>query len=73
MIDWITEESPEDADVYLVTWRHPKWEHSAYIGLCEWDGKRWLVEYMEQSKLYSDTLIIVAWANVEPYREECDV
>ena len=67
MIDWITEENPEDADAYLVTWRHPLWEQTAYIGLCEWDGERWLVEDMEQSKLYKETLIILAWSDPEPY------
>lgn len=66
-IDWITEENPEDADSYLVTWRHPLWEQTAYIGLCEWDGERWLVEDMEQSKLYKETLIILAWSDPEPY------
>lgn len=67
MIDWITEENPEYADVYLVTWRHPLWEQTAYIGLCEWDGERWLIEDMEQSKLYKETLIILAWSDPEPY------
>lgn len=67
MIDWITEENPEYADSYLVTWRHPLWDRTAYIGLCEWDGERWLVEDMEQSKLYKETLIILAWADPEPY------
>ena len=67
MIDWITEETPPDADSYLVTWRHPLWDRTAYIGLCEWDGERWLVEDMEQSKLYKETLIILAWSDPEPY------
>ena len=66
-IDWITEETPPDADSYLVTWRHPLWDKTAYIGLCEWDGEQWLVEDMEQSKLYKETLIILAWADPEPY------
>lgn len=66
-IEWNTEENPEDADVYLVTWRHPLWDRTAYIGLCEWDGERWLVEDMEQSKLYKETLIILAWSDPEPY------
>ena len=50
--DWVSveDEHPEDADVYLVTWRHPLWDRTAYIGLCEWDGERWLVEDMEQTK-----------------------
>ena len=65
--DWITEENPEYADAYLVTWRHPLWDRTAYIGLCEWDGERWLVEDMEQSKLYKETLIILAWSDPEPY------
>ncbi len=69
MIDWITEENPEDADVYLVTWKHPLWEKNAYIGLGEWDGERWLVEDMPQSKQYTETLIITAWADPEPYKE----
>lgn len=65
---WITEENPEVADVYLVTWRHPLWDKTAYIGLCEWDGERWLVEDMEQTKIYNgETLIILAWADPEPY------
>lgn len=67
LIDWITEETPPDADSYLVTWRHPLWDKTAYIGLCEWDGERWLVEDMEQSKLYKETLIILAWSDPEPY------
>lgn len=68
MIDWITEENPEYADVYLVTWKHPLWDKTAFIGLCEWDGERWLVEDMEQTKIYNNaTLIILAWANPEPY------
>lgn len=67
--DWVSveDEHPEDADSYLVTWRHPLWEQTAYIGLCEWDGERWLVEDMEQSKLYKETLIILAWSDPEPY------
>lgn len=69
MIDWITEENPEYADSYLVTWKHPLWDKTAYIGLCEWDGERWLVEDMEQSKLYKETLIILAWSDPEPYME----
>ena len=68
-IDWITEENPEDADAYLVSWKHPYWEQTAYIGICEWDGTRWLVEDMPQAKLYKDQIIITAWTEVEPYKE----
>ena len=67
-IVWNTEENPEDADAYLVTWEHPRYKGSRFIGICEWDGERWLVEEMEQSKLYSDPLIIKAWADPEPYK-----
>ena len=68
-IDWITEEDPEDADAYLVTWEHSRYKGNSFIGICEWDGTRWLVEDMEQSKLYSDPLIIKAWADIEAYKE----
>jgi len=68
-IDWITEDTPSDADAYLVTWEHPRYKGSRFIGICEWNGTRWLVEDMEQSKLYSDPLIIKAWADVEAYKE----
>ena len=71
MIDWITEENPEVSDAYLVTWEHPKYK-SRYIGICEWDGERWLVEDMEKSKLYSDPLIIKAWADVEAYKGDVE-
>lgn len=71
-IDWITEENPEDADAYLVTWEHPRYKGSRFIGICEWDGTRWLVEDMEQSKLYSDPLIIKAWADVEAYKGDME-
>ena len=72
MIDWITEENPGDADAYLVTWEHPRYKGSRFIGICEWDGTRWLVEEMKQAKLYKDTLIIKAWADVEPYRGDME-
>ena len=68
--NWISvdDELPEDADAYLVTWRHPKWDKTAFIGICEWDGTRWLVEDMEQYKIYNNAeLIILAWADPEPY------
>ena len=71
-IDWITEENPEDADAYLVTWEHPRYKGSRFIGICEWDGTRWIVEDMEQAKLYKDTLIIKAWNDPEPYRGDVE-
>ena len=74
MIDWISvkDELPEDADAYLVTWGHPRYKGSRFIGICEWDGTRWLVEDMEQSKLYKDQLIIKAWNDPEPYRGDME-
>ena len=67
-IDWITEETPPDADAYLVTWRHPLWDRTAFIGICEWDGERWLIEDMEQYKIYNNAALeILAWADPEPY------
>ena len=43
MNDWITEEMPEEEGSYLVTWKGKLWVDS-YMGFCEFDGARWLME-----------------------------
>jgi len=69
MIDWITEEMPEEENVYLVTWKGKLWVDS-YMGFCEWDGERWLMEDFEPYKKYpTENIIITAWADAEPYKE----
>lgn len=68
-IDWITEENPEEENVYLVTWRGKLWTDS-YLGLCEWNGERWLLEDFEPYKKYkSENIIITAWSDIEPYKD----
>lgn len=68
MIDWITE-TPEEQDVYLVTWKGKLWIDS-YMDFCEWDGERWVMEEFEPFKKYpKENIIITAWAEAEPYKE----
>ena len=69
MIDWITEEMPEEENVYLVTWRGKLWTDS-YMGFCEWDGTRWLMEDFEPyNKYQTENIIITAWSDIEPYKD----
>ena len=72
-IDWITEENPEYADAYLVSWKCPTWKDTAFIGICEWDveNQRWCVEDMKYFKLYS-SIEITAWADVEAYKGDAE-
>ena len=69
MIDWITEENPDEENEYLVTWKGKLWI-DAYLGLCEWDGERWVLEDFEPFKKWkSENIIIMAWSDIEPYKE----
>lgn len=68
MIDWITE-TPEEEGEYLVTWKGKLWTDS-YMGFCEFDGKRWLMEDFDPCKKYpTEGITITAWAEAEPYKE----
>lgn len=68
-MEWITEENPEEENVYLVTWRGKLWTDS-YMGFCEWDGTRWLIEDFEPYKKYKgENIIITAWSDIEPYKD----
>lgn len=69
-MEWITEEMPEGENEYLVTWRGKYWTDS-YMGFCEWDGTRWLMEDFEPFKKYKGELdiIITAWSDIEPYKD----
>lgn len=66
-MDWITEEMPEKEGSYLVTWKGKFWVDS-YMGFCEWDGTRWLMEDFEPYKKYTG-IIITAWSDIEPYKD----
>lgn len=68
MIDWITEEMPEEG-LYLVTWKGKLWVDS-YMGFCEFDGERWLMEdFAPYRKYKGENIIITAWTDAEPYKE----
>ena len=42
----------------------------SYMGLCEWDGTRWLMEDFEPYKKYKgENIIITAWSDIEPYKD----
>ena len=69
MNDWITEEMPEEEGSYLVTWKGKLWVDS-YMGFCEFDGERWLMEDFEPYKKYpTENIIITAWSDIEPYKD----